>query len=237
MKLTLKSTGLAALLLLTVPTISYADADSQPQDISAEINAELESKSSANLKLKKEKGLDKKAIKSELKELKKNAPDKYSEISKQSDVEAEGISSLASSSSLGTNGDVLITYDSEKMGWNYGHAAVVRWDTAYVIEAWPGDGVRYYKNNWKSRFNSWKGLWVKGATDRNYSDAQSYASGQLGKKYSLAYGKYQANYFYCSLLAWKAWNNTGFNLDDDGGVLVTPGDIDQDTQTVTYASS
>lgn len=247
MKLSLKSTGLAAVLLLSIPTISYADSDPEPEDISTEINAELESKSLDKGEVKVEEKLDLKEIKTELKEIKENAPEKYSEISEGSNVSSNlssknisrlGASTMASSSALGTKGDILITYDTGSVSsWNYGHAAIVRWDSAYIIEAMPKDGVRYHANNWKTRYSNWKGLWVKGASDTDYTDAQAYARGQLGKKYSLAYGKYQATYFYCSLLAWKSWKNTGFDIDDDGGVVVTPGDIDQDPQTITYASS
>jgi len=249
LKLSLKSAGLAAVFLLSVPTISYADSDPEPQDISAETNAELEAKSKIKGEVKVEEKIDIKEIKTELKEIKENAPEKFSDISESSGVSASNLSSkniaklgastLASSSALGTNGDILITYDTDSvLGWNYGHAAIVRWDAAYVVEAMPDDGVRYHVNNWKSRYNSWKGLWVKGATDGHYTDAQAYARGQLGKKYSLVYGKYQSTYFYCSLLAWKSWKISGssFDLDDDGGVVVTPGDIDQDSQTITYAS-
>ncbi|AKM17707.1 Uncharacterized distant relative of cell wall-associated hydrolases [[Flavobacterium] thermophilum] len=179
--------------------------------------------------------VDQEAVKKEIEWMKKNAPDKYNQVI--SGQQAKGVSALASSGALGTNGDILITYDSESSGWNHGHAAIVRWDGEYIIEAWPGEGVRYYVNNWKTRWKTWKGLWVKGAMGEDYTSAQSYARAQIGEPYSLTATKGQSSKWYCSLLVWKAWENRGFDLDDDGGIIVTPSDLDQDSETITYASS
>lgn len=157
-------------------------------------------------------------------EVQQTSPEKYAQLQ----------ASVASSSSLGTNGDILITYDSNTSGWHYGHTAIVRFDNNYVIEAWPGDGVRNYKNNWKTRFNSKRAFWVKYANGDDYHYAQSYAIAKIGRPYSLATTKTSVTKFYCSKLVWQAWKSRGFDLDSNGGVLVTPANIEDDSQTLRY---
>ncbi|WJQ14403.1 YiiX/YebB-like N1pC/P60 family cysteine hydrolase [Geobacillus stearothermophilus] len=218
--------------------MAYAQMDAQVNKAKIQIEQEMEKKQREErqeiINLINE-PVDQEAVKKEIEWMKKNAPDKYNQII--SGQQTKGVSALASSGALGTNGDILITYDSESSGWNHGHAAIVRWDGDYIIEAWPGDGVRYYVNNWKIRFKTWKALWVKGAMGEDYTSAQSYARAQIGEPYSLTATKNQSSKWYCSLLVWKAWENRGFDLDDDGGIIVTPSDLDQDPETITYASS
>ncbi|MFZ3589731.1 distant relative of cell wall-associated hydrolase-like protein [Bacillus sp. DJP31] len=213
---------------------SASDNKSEQEKIKIEFEQKITETEAQRLKNEK---VNQKEVEKELKWMKKNAPEKYAQIMQSSNPEQGEFSTLASSTSLGTNGDVVITYDAKTSGWSHGHAAVVRWDNSYIIEAWPDAGVRYYTNNWKSRFNDWKGLWISGASGADYDYAQSYGGGQVGDPYSTVYGKYQSDKWNCSLLAWKAWNQRGFDLDADGGIVVTPSDLDRDSQTTTFASN
>ncbi|AIM16138.1 hypothetical protein HW35_07385 [Bacillus sp. X1(2014)] len=233
----LASTSCTLMLLGGVGGVVEASTNgsSEQEEIKIELEQKIPETEALREKTKTEK-VNLKKVEKELKWMKKHAPEKYEQVMNSSDTVQGEYSTLSSSNALGTNGDILITYDNKTSGWNHGHAAIVRWDNSYVIEAWPNAGVRYYTNNWKSRFTTWKGLWVSGADGADYDYAEYYARLQHGDPYSVAYGKYQDSYWYCSLLVWKAWYQAGFDLDDDGGVLVTPGDIDQDSQTITFAS-
>lgn len=138
------------------------------------------------------------------------------------------------SGTYGTNEDILISYDSGYKNWNYGHAAIVRKGDRQIIEAWPGDGVRLYTNNWSTRWNSKKKMYVRGASSSNYTNAQAYAYDKLGSSYNLLAGKQATSMYYCSLLVWQAWNKQGYDLDGNGGSIVTPADLESSSRTQVY---
>ncbi|MBR8661792.1 YiiX/YebB-like N1pC/P60 family cysteine hydrolase, partial [Brevibacillus sp. NL20B1] len=142
--------------------------------------------------------------------------------------------SRSSNGKMGTVGDILITFDNRTSGWNHGHAAIVRKNNDYIVEAWPDDGVRVYKNNWGKRFKTAYKYYVKGADEEDYVNAQKYAYSQLGKPYKLNVEKHFTKGFYCSQLVWKAWYEQGFDVDADGGFIVTPADIAESKLTVEY---
>ncbi len=95
-------------------------------------------------------------------------------------------------------------------------------------------GVRNYANNWGKRFKSKKKMFVRGATSTKYTKAQSYAYGKRGKSYSLLATKKGTSKYYCSQLVWQAWNKQGFDLDYNGGAIVTPADLDKHAKTILY---
>ncbi|MBU8715344.1 MULTISPECIES: YiiX/YebB-like N1pC/P60 family cysteine hydrolase [Brevibacillus] len=225
---------ITALSVSTLPILAHASSNSQEGLLdltSSEVQAELakEEKETEAKKEQKSKAKKRNEIDS-LKELKKNAPEKYKEIQDEQSKQK----ALASSGKMGTVGDILITYDNETSGWNHGHAAIVRKSNDYIVEAWPKEGVRVYKNNWGSRFDSAYKFYVKGADDSDFTNAQKYAYSQLGKPYQLNVQKHFTDAYYCSQLVWKAWYEQGFDVDADGGFLVTPADIDDSKLTVEY---
>nr|WP_162306374.1 hypothetical protein [Brevibacillus laterosporus] len=46
--------------------------------------------------------------------------------------------------------------------------------------------------------------------------------------------KHFTSSYYCSKLVWKAWDEQGFDVDADGGFIVTPADIENSKNTVEY---
>lgn len=139
---------------------------------------------------------------------------------------------------IGNRGDILIALDSIT-----DHVAIVK-DMYTVIEAHPdnpGSVVAYRDNNWKTRYKKIKGLYVKGATTTQKTNAVKYAEAQLGDPYSLATTRWTEDKWYCSKLVWRAWYNQGFDIEgrsyEPRGTHVTPGDILDSPLTVVFYSS
>lgn len=139
-----------------------------------------------------------------------------------------------SSGKMGTIGDILVTYDNKHSGWNHGHAAIVRENNNYIVEAMPSSGVRNQPNTWASDYDSKKKFYVKGATYSNYYNAQSYAFSKIGYDYDILAAKDNPWRFYCSSLVWQSWVSQGYNLDTNGGTYVTPADIEYHSLTIEY---
>lgn len=56
----------------------------------------------------------------------------------------------------------------------------------------------------------------------------NYAKSKVGKSYGFVASKYYSFQYYCSQLVWQAvyrGTNNVFDIDDDGGAVVTPEDI------------
>jgi uncharacterized protein YycO len=230
----------ATLLLPSTPSFASTEAYPSESEIILDLSSdELQKEmkiAEENTKKAKSLEIDQKELKKELKELKKDNPEKYDLVIEQIKTEeavASGEITTLSSVSMGTKGDVLVTYDQDISGWNHGHAAIVAINYDYIYEAMPDPGVRYYPNRW-ANYNTKKKMYVKGASFANYDNAVAFAKAQVGKPYSLAAAKDQTKVYYCSLLVWKSWQKQGFDLDGDGGLIVTPADLDLDSQTITY---
>lgn len=139
--------------------------------------------------------------------------------------EKEKMGVNAKSKSLGTKGDVLVSYDlnSGSSAIGFGHAAIVSRKKAKTVEAWHKNwspikqhGVRRYNNNWGSRKKVY-GLWVKKSNNTKYVNAAKYAEKQADQKkpYNLNFfDKKTTKKFYCSQLAWRAWKNQGHDIDN-----------------------
>lgn len=225
---------------LIVPT-SFASAQIEGESettldfSSVELQEELNRADENTKKAKANLDIDKKELKKALKELKKINPEKYelvtAEIEKE-ESEQGMFSTLATSSAMGTIGDVLVTYDQAFKDWNHGHAAIVAENSDYLIEAMPSSGVRYYPNRWGD-YNTKKKMYVN-TTYSNISNAYGFIRDQLGKPYSLAAAKDQTSVYYCSLLVWKGYNRQGVDLDGNGGLIVTPADLELSSKTIAY---
>jgi uncharacterized protein YycO len=232
---------LSAVLLLPVSTTFASEpVQNKPETTtldfsSKELQEELKRAEENTKKAKENLEIDKKALEKELEELKKYNPEKYELINQEIEAKesTNGMVTMSSTSKMGTKGDVLVTYDQAIKDWNHGHAAIVAIDNNYIYEAMPDSGVRYYPNRW-GNYNTKKAMWVSGATSSHYSNAVAFAADQLGEPYSLAAAKDQTLKWYCSLLVWKAWNRQGFDLDGNGGLVVTPADLENDSQTLVY---
>ncbi len=177
-------------------------------------------------KAKKDNSFTEEEKKKAIEKLKKEAPEKAKQLERT--LAVSGIYSL------GTNGDVLVTYDNKTSGWNHGHTAIVRWDNNYIIEAMPTPGVRYHQNNWKSRFISERAFYVSGAAGSKYTNAARNAASRVGKPYAIYTSKTSTDKYYCSKLVWQAWRGQGWDLDADGGYWVFPVDLERDAHTIRY---
>ncbi|WP_414045325.1 distant relative of cell wall-associated hydrolase-like protein [Macrococcus equi] len=192
---------------------------------------ELENESNiiSNIKVDK----DKENINSYFQELKKNAPEKYRLMLEEKNEST--LRSVSSSSKLGTAGDILVTYDNKTSSYKHGHAAIVRLNSNYIVEAM-GEKVKFSPNKWKSDYGTYNQLQVRRADGQDYSSSRIYAEAQYGEPYSIAALKNQSSKWYCSLLVYKAWQSRGFNLDADGGTHVTPHDLVQDNDVYVVGS-
>lgn len=121
-------------------------------------------------------------------------------------------------------GQLLITYDSNFLGYNYGHAAILYSTTQTVEHLGPKGGATYsdcYSVSWwKESFSSMKTL--------NYSDplvmiqAANYAYNNLqGLEYNAVASRDSAK-VNCASLVWKAYNSTGTNIVDSTSGAVYP---------------
>lgn len=147
------------------------------------------------------------------------------------------------SSAVGTYGDILVTTSgtsSSSFAWAGGHAAVVSNDSQYTVESFgnKGDlnGVRIWPNDWGTRYDMVRGLWVSGADGAAYQYVANYAEAQVGKPYNYNFFDVTTtSSFYCSQLVWRAWYNaTGIDLNDGGAVW--PVDLIESPYTIVFYS-
>lgn len=94
------------------------------------------------------------------------------------------------SGAIGGPGDILVTLDSassSSFAWVGGHAALV-YSTSKTIESFGNkgnkNGVRYWPNNWKTRYNDLKAMGVSGSTANEHLNAANYGSNQIGEPYN-----------------------------------------------------
>ncbi|WP_226568900.1 septation ring formation regulator EzrA [Bacillus stratosphericus] len=147
---------------------------------------------------------------------------KYNEEREKRSVNAKS-KSKSKSKSLGTKGDVLVSYDSGSSVIGLGHAAIVSTEKKQTVESWHKNwspikqhGVRKYNNTWRTRKKVY-GLWVKKSNNKKYINAAKYAEKQAKEKkpYNMNWlDKKTTKKFYCSQLAWRAWKNQGHDIDN-----------------------
>lgn len=142
-------------------------------------------------------------------------------------------------------GDILITKNSRFLGWRNGHAGlVVDAEKGLVLEAimlgnpsqlcriskwekYPSFLVLRLKEEYATREEDDEN---KGMAAQNTGTAVAdYASQELvGVPYKLLAGLYKAEPLsgtQCAHLVWYAYKQFGIDLDSDGGIFVTPYDI------------
>jgi len=146
-------------------------------------------------------------------------------------------STLSTSSSLGTIGDVLVTLDASSSS-NYigGHAAIVsNYSNNWTLESFmvgfseqspDKDGVMWQINNWKTRYDSVAGYWVTSSESGDYNNAAQYAENQLHEPYNINFfDVWDTERWYCSQLVWRAWYEQGEDLDGTANAVVMPKDL------------
>jgi uncharacterized protein YycO len=131
---------------------------------------------------------------------------------------------------LGAPGDIPMTFEALNLPITIvvgGHSGVVV-DTKRVVEAsglesWEKNITKYWRNNWRDRYDIVLMLRVKGSTEEQATQAVLKAESLLGKRYDYLFNSTE-NWIYCSEVPWVAWREVGFNLNYDG-FQTTPNDI------------
>lgn len=132
-------------------------------------------------------------------------------------------------------GDILVTMSTHTFGWRHGHAAlVVDEDTTIECAMWGQPSGYGDTEHWNS-YSNFAVLRVKNVTSELQEEVVSYAKANLvGVPYHLTSGfigdkdaDTEAFYFglHCTYLVWYAWNHFGYDLDSDGGRLVSGWDL------------
>ncbi|AWI35559.1 septation ring formation regulator EzrA [Bacillus safensis] len=161
-------------------------------------------------------------------------------------VEKNKISALSTKKSMGTKGDVLVSYEinSGSASIGVGHAAIVAQNSSNTVESWAKsyspkkqDGVRKYPNTWNTKKKVY-GLWVKGSSNAKYIGAAKYAEKQASNKKPYNWNflnKNTTKSFYCSQLAWRAWKNQGIDIDNiKWDTIVTPMELVKSNNTKIF---
>ncbi len=152
------------------------------------------------------------------------------------------------------DGDILITFNSHFFGWRNGHAAiVVDAEAGRTLEALTlgRDSAILSVDDWMDR-PSFAVLRLSGASKQEREEIASYAEKELVElPYRLSAGIWESGGFgvkstafgaqeetaemdgaaseisgtQCAHLIWYAYRQFGYDLDSDGGLLVTPRDL------------
>ena len=132
-------------------------------------------------------------------------------------------------------GDILLTLSTHSLGWRHGHVALVIDEETTLECAMLGTDSHFCSvQHWRECAQYFV-LRVKGVSLEQRQEVAAYACEVLhGVPYHLSSGFIgpkapdpNAEYFglQCAYLAWYAWNHFGYDLDSDGGRLVTYTDI------------
>lgn len=138
-------------------------------------------------------------------------------------------------------GDILITFSGHVFGWRSGHAAmVVDAEKRLTLEAiMPGYASRICSlDDWRE-YPGFALLRLKGASGQERERIAAYAQSRLtGIPYRLASftegpfpggsardGSEVPAGTQCAHLVWYAYRQFGYDLDSDGGFVVTPADL------------
>ncbi len=129
------------------------------------------------------------------------------------------------------DGDILISFNTHFLGWRNGHAAiVVDAQNGLTLEAQTlgRDSKIMLVKSWENR-PSYAVLRLAGATKEKRMEIAQYAEDNLESlPYRLSAGMVEGlelSGTHCSHLVWYAYQQFGYDLDSDGGCIVTPDDL------------
>lgn len=135
-------------------------------------------------------------------------------------------------------GDIILTFSTHTFGWRHGHASlVVDPLNAITLEAvvLGSDSAPMDARHWRT-YSNFMVLRVKGASGEERLQAAQFALKHLdGIPYSLLAGIFGPKApapsgsltAQCAYLPWYAWQALGYDLDADGGKIVTVLDLAQ----------
>lgn len=133
-------------------------------------------------------------------------------------------------------GDILINFNCHFLGWRSGHAGIVT-DAAgrQTLEAGIlGTNTAIMRLDQWQEYPSFAVLRLKGVSLEERREIAAYAAENLTDiPYRLMAGIWEtdnsaeeaASGTQCAHLVWTAYNHFGYDLDSDGGMIVTPRDI------------
>ncbi len=132
-------------------------------------------------------------------------------------------------------GDILITLSTHSAGWRHGHAAlVIDADTTLEATVWGSNSSLASTRSWHT-YSGYAVLRVKGSTPELRQQVVQYSLEHLlDVPYHLSAGwigpkapapQDRSFGVQCSYLVWYAWMQHGYDLDRDGGGLVTSHDL------------
>ncbi|QRN85959.1 hypothetical protein JR334_01625 [Clostridia bacterium] len=131
---------------------------------------------------------------------------------------------------LGAPGDIPLTFEALNLPITIavgGHSGVVVDNRRVVessgLESWDKNITKYWRNNWRERYDVVLMLRVKGSTEEEAAVAVEKAESLLGKRYDYLFNRTEY-WIYCSEVPWIAWKEAGYNLNYDG-LQVTPNDL------------
>lgn len=132
-------------------------------------------------------------------------------------------------------GDILLSFSTHCVGWNHGHAGLVLNENEVLECTSLGKNSRIVKANHWRKYSNYIVLRVKDIERKVQNQVADYAreyllnvpyrllAGIVGAKAADTSEKYFG--LQCAYLVWYAWQTVGYDLDSDGGRLVTPHDI------------
>lgn len=132
-------------------------------------------------------------------------------------------------------GDIILTLSTHSGGWRHGHAGlVVGKNKVLECRMWGTDSAIMGMSYWR-KYTNYAVLRLKNITPELQKQIAEYAKETLkGVPYSPVAGLFgdkapnseDDNFtLQCAHLIWYAYNNFGFDLDSDGGKLVTVRDL------------
>jgi len=132
-------------------------------------------------------------------------------------------------------GDILISLSTHTIGWHHGHAAIVLDQYTLIESAVLGADSQIASIGDWCNYSNYAVLRIKDVTPEQQQEVVAYCKENLeGVPYSLLSGIFgdkapepdSAGFgLQCSYLAWYAWYQFGYDLDSDGGRIVTPYDL------------
>ncbi len=136
------------------------------------------------------------------------------------------------------DGDILVTFSGHLFGWRSGHAGlVIDADEGKTLEA-----ITIGQNSQIRSLNSWQDypgfvlLRLKGTDEEDRGEIAAYAAQNLvdipynllsfcGRSVDVKKNSWNSTGTHCAHLVWLAYRHFGYDLDSDGGYIVTPRDL------------
>lgn len=133
-------------------------------------------------------------------------------------------------------GDILVNSSTHTLGFRNGHAAIVLDEYGTVLESLELGRDSAASNNghlWFAESSNFMLLRLKDVDKATRAEIAKEARKNLtGIPYSIAVGVFSKKNqgtspksTHCSHLVWQAFKNAGYEIDSNGGIVVTPQDI------------